>query len=495
MGGNGVKDGRVVFDPFRSRFFFLFQSRETTARLLIAVSKSEDPRDGFWTYADLPNQTNPDGTPAGQDYDRIGVNSTHFLVSNGMGAAGQIHFMYTASDLASGAPYTRGAWAHTLAQHAGPAVHQTGTSDAFWVNRDDASHVSVWAVRNGAVLRKTSAYLLGSNTGVTASGPISAPQRDDGTVAGGVPDVAFTNIGWDPQNVDFRNGKLTWVANESHVWSGQSTANNVVRLVQMDVSSYFTTGAIPVGIDRVFGRSSTGDPDTAIFDYGWPAVATNATGDIVIGTVRTNASIFPEQRGSVWLSGQPDISSSALIGTGTASNANGQYHMAGATADPTTSGVYVSQMLTVTTLPSGTWWKIRVNKLLGTKLPDILPTSVTAPATVSLDQPFNVSVTVLNQGDGTMPASTGQILLTLFDHLNPGTDVVIATFPVPALGANGTTTVVVPCTISSSLGNLSGTWTIGPALDRSFVATEHSERNNANPFLAGFRGNARITFQ
>ena len=496
QGGNGVKDGRVVFDPFRARFFFLFQTRETppASRLLIAVSKTQDPRDGFWTYADLPNQLNPDGTPAGQDYDRIGVTSTHFLVSNNMGAAGQIHFMYTAADLASGLPYTRGAWAHTLAQHAGPAVHQSTSTDAFWVNRDDASHVSVWAVRNGQVLRKTAAYLLGSNIGVTASGPISAPQKDDGTVVGGVPDVGFTNIGFDPQNVDFRDGKLTWVANESHVWSGLASANNVARVVRMDVSNYFTTGAIPVEIDRVFGRSSSGDVAGAVFDYGWPAVASNAAGDLVIGTVRTNASIFPQQRASVWLTGDADIESSALIGTGTASNALGQYHMAGASADPTTSGVYLSQMLTVTTLPSGTWWKIRVNKVLGVNMPDILPTQVTAPANVVLDQTFNVSVTVMNQGDATMPASTGKMHISLFDRINPGSDVVIGTFAVPALGVGGVTTIVVPCLVSSRLGNLSGTWTIGPALDRTFVALEHSETNNVNPFDAGFHGNARVTF-
>ena len=126
---------------------------------------------------------------------------------------------------------------------------------------------------------------------------------------------------------------------------------------------------------------------------------------------------------------------------------------------------------------------------------DILATSVTAPATVALDQTFNVTVTVMNQGDAVMPASTGKMYLTVFDRVNPSTDFQIAAFSVPALAIDASATIVVPCTISSSLGSLGGTWTIGPALDRTLVATEHSEANNLNPFLAGFHGNARVTFQ
>jgi hypothetical protein len=494
LSGNPVKDGRVVFDPIRQRFFFVFQTREGpgSERLLIAVSKSEDPRDGFWTYGDYPNINNPDGTPAGQDYDRIGINQDWFLVSNGMGNAGEIHFMYSAANLVNGTPYTRGVWSHTLAQSCGPAVHQSASSDAFWVNRDDATHVSVWAVRNGQVIRHTAAYLLGSNTGVTPEGPVPADQKDDGTKSP-MPQIDFGNIGWGPQNVDLRNNKLTWVANESHTWSGQSAPSNVARVVQMDVSTYFTNGSIPVTIDRAFGASSAGDPAGSLFDYGWPAVASNANGDLVIGTVRTNASIFPQLRASVWPAGASDIDSSILSGNGTASNPMGEYHMAGAAADPTTSGVYLSQMLTSPTLPSGTWWRIHVVKELGTNLPDIIATNFTAPANVQLDVPFTATVTVQNQGDAPMPASTGGIYLDYFATINPGLDTQIGSFYVPSLAVNATAVVNVTCTIPSSLGTLSGPWTIGPALDRGGAAAEQSERNNFNPFLTGLHGNAQVT--
>jgi hypothetical protein len=486
-----VKDGRVVFDPNRGRFFFVFQSREGPGneRLLIAVSKSEDPRDGFWTYGDYPNQLNPDGTPAGQDYDRIGINHDWFLVSNGMGDAGQIHFMYTAADLASGQTPTRVQWSHSLAQGAAP-VAQSTSSDAYWVNRDDATHVSVWAVRNGVVYRHTAVYQLGSNTGDVPGDPRKAPQKDDGTKSP-MPAIDFTNIKREPQEVDMRGNLLTWAANETHTWNPLWTAN-VFRLVQLDVSSYWSTGSIPVTIDHMVGGNAPGDPPGEIFDYGWPGVASNANGDLVIGSVRTDASIYPELRTSVWQAGSSAIDSDVMAGISTGSDLNGGYHMAGAAPDPTTSGVYLSQMITAP-LPDGAWWYIHVWKVLGWNLPDLMTTKFTAPANVQLDVPFTVTVTVQNQGDWPMPSSQGAIYLDIGNSIIPSLDPQIGTFYTPSLSINATAVMNVTCTIPSSLGTLSGTWTIGPALDRGAAAAEQSERNNANPFLAGLHGNAHVT--
>jgi hypothetical protein len=62
--GTFAKDGRVVFDHYRKRFFMVFQSREEHPRLLIAVSKTEDPGGGWWTYADNVETADVNG----QDY-------------------------------------------------------------------------------------------------------------------------------------------------------------------------------------------------------------------------------------------------------------------------------------------------------------------------------------------------------------------------------------------------------------------------------------------
>jgi hypothetical protein len=80
-----------------------------------------------------------------------------------------------------------------------------------------------------------------------------------------------------------------FVPNDGHTWSGQSTPNNAVRLVRLNVSKFYDASpSLIVEIDRIFGCASAGDPPTAIFDYGWPAVAANANGDIVVGSVRSN---------------------------------------------------------------------------------------------------------------------------------------------------------------------------------------------------------------
>jgi hypothetical protein len=354
--GTPTKDGRVVFDHYRKRFFMAFQTREEHPHLLIAISKSEDPNDGWWTYSDdvLAADVN------GQDYMRIGINASHFLVSNEMSKCTGTyptswvcnfvrtrHLMYTAADLVGGKPYSRSEWWHVNGHSAAPCVHDSYTTDAFWVHRDDDTHVSVWGVRAGKVTSK-------QVTIQPSTGAVDGKELGGGT-------VGYTNIGRAPQNAQYRDGRILFVSNDGHTWSGQSTPNNAVRLVRLNVSKFFDASpSVTVEIDRIFGRASAGDPPGVIFDYGWPAVAANAHGDIVVGSVRSNSTIYPELRASVWFAGQPDISSSVLIGASTSPLT--QFHMAGASADPSTGGVYLAQQYGSSS-PS---WRIRVAKILGT---------------------------------------------------------------------------------------------------------------------------------
>ena len=346
---NYTKDARVIFSRFWKRFFLVVQAREATARQLIAVSKSENPEDGWWTYADVVGTASE---PA-FDWQTIGINSSHLLVSSWMVSAwsggsgtGTRHLMYTASDLVAGKPYTRSEWRHVNANSAAPCIHESDTTDAFWVHRDDDTHATVWAVRNGNVTNK--------QVTIQSSSPAV-----NGTALGGTI-VSYTNIGRAPQSAEFRNGKIVFVSNDGHTWEGQSKPNNAVRLVRLDVSKYFASSpSITVEIDRIYGRASSGDPAGAIFDYGWPAVATNSNGDIVVGSIRSNPTIYPELRASVWFVGQPDISSSVLLAS--SSSPLSQFHMAGAGSDRSSGGVYLAQQYGATT-PS---WRIHIAQMLG----------------------------------------------------------------------------------------------------------------------------------
>jgi hypothetical protein len=486
--GTDTKDGRIVFERYSKRFFTVFQGRSQPPQLLIAVSKSEDPRDGWWTYADNVQ----DGEINGHDYMWMGVTAGQLLVSSIMWKcvwdgpnwdcktyrAATIrtrHFMYPVSALVSGQPYARGEWMHSAAHMAVPCVNASYSTDAFWVHRDDDTHVSVW---------RYSGQFARVQVTIGSSGP--SPAAVDGVQLGGAP-VSFTNIGIHPQNCQYRSGRIVWASNQGHTWSGQSSSNNAVRLGRLNVSSW---PSVTVEIDRIFGRASAGDSVRAIYDYGWPAVAANANGDIVIGSVRSNSTIYPELRGTAWFSGQPDISSSVSLRT--SSSPLSQFHMAGAAADPTTSGIYLAQQFGATS-PS---WRIHVVKLFGVVKPDVIATQVQPPGLIAPGSSGNVTVTVMNQGDGQMSASLGELYLSTNNTIEvPGPDVdsdtLLTSFSVPVLAPNQVATLVVPFTVAPTqpLGN----YFVGVALDRTKAVSEHSETNNQNPFKYGNRGNAPMT--
>jgi hypothetical protein len=361
--GSPAKDGRVVFDQHRQRFFMVFQGRQLPPILYIAVSKTENPSDGWWTYADnvlLADPTN--GDINGQDYDWIGISGAHLLVTNRMGrntgtpytptwknvAILPVNFMYDADELASGNKnYTRTEVAIPQGFWAVPCVHDTFTTDAYWVSRDDATHVTVWGVRNGTATPRQ--VTVQSSTG-TQSGPLP----------GGV-SVDYNNIGSWPQNAEYRDGKIVFVSNDGHTWQGQSKPNNAVRLVRLDVSNFYgaSNPGVTVEIDRIFGRAAATDPAGEIFDYGWPAVSTNARGDIVIGSIRSNATTLTQFRASVWFAGDSDISSSIPLSSSVA--ALEEFHMAGAGYDRSTGAVFVAQQVAESAGP----YQIRVASILG----------------------------------------------------------------------------------------------------------------------------------
>jgi hypothetical protein len=174
-----------------------------------------------------------------------------------------------------------------------------------------------------------------------------------------------------------------------------------VRLVRLNVSKFYDASpSVAVEIDRILGRASAGDAPDVIFDYGWPSVAANANGDIVIGSVRSNPTIYPELRASVWFAGQPDISSSISIGT--SSSPLSSFHMAGASADPSTSGVYLAQQY-----GSSPSWRIRVVKMLGQVLPDLIAPQVQPPATIAHGaSALQVAGSALHTGAGLLGYAT-----------------------------------------------------------------------------------------
>lgn len=279
-----TKDGRIVFGSDYKRFFMVFQNREdagTPARLLIAVSKSEDPRDGWWTYIDYVG-----GNNNSLDFQFVGVNSSILVVSNKMktmnadNEATQLwtdHTIYGAAELAQGSssyvkkiwpPYNKDAvcegcseqppfgtynpsnppkekndTAFALEFNACACVHESPTSDFFWVHRDSDSQATIFGRRNGVVTSRQVDLQPGE-------GVVNGKQKDNDPLdAKPASAIRFDRGAGDHyQNCVFRNNKIVAVANIGKKWADNpagDVASNAIRLIRLDVSNFFgTTGSV-----------------------------------------------------------------------------------------------------------------------------------------------------------------------------------------------------------------------------------------------------------
>ncbi len=491
--GTVAKDGRIVFDQLRKRFLVAFQTREEHPHLLIAASKSEDPRDGWFVYEDLVEKsaaTTPftSSNNWGQDYMWMGINGSFLFISNDMSTCTGVygvnrtcqffhtrHLSYALDDLIDGVGVIRREWIDPAADSAAPCVDDSSSAHAFWVHRDSHNHVTVWG--------RAGSSGTPSRIGVSL---LSSDDPPNGVQAGGSPLDYGNIIGSSPTNAECRGDRLVFVTNDGHRWGGQTKDSAVVRLVSLDVKHFFDQNpSITKVHDRLFGRASPGDPPGFIADYGWPAVSTNANGDIVVGSVRTNPTIFPELRASVWSAGQPDISGSTLLKSGL--GPLGEYHMAGAAADPSTQGVYLAQAWGSDTGP----WRMRVSKMLGTVMPDLIAVATTPQALdIAAGASSVVEIDVLNQGDGAIGATTGFVMLSSSNTITISGGPVIGQFTVPPLFRDGFNAVKVQVRIPP--GTPPGPYFIGAILDVKNAFPEYSEVNNMNPQMAGDHGNAAV---
>jgi CARDB len=495
-GSTPTKDGRIVFDQLRKRFLVVFQTRDQHPQLLIAASRSEDPRDGWFVFGDSVEAsaaTAPftSSSKWGQDYMWIGVNCCDLLISNQSATCSGTyyaswtcpffhtrHLAYALDMLTTGQPINRKEWIRSDADGAVPCIDDSSSGHAFWVRREDNSHITVFGMAGSAgPLKKLGIHIKSSVT------PLY------GQELGGSPVDYPHIINNSPTNVECRSNRLVFVANDGHQWLGLNGPDTVVHLVSLNVKHFFDASpSVSIEHDLLFGRASQGDPPGFVADYGWPAVATNTDGDIVVGSVRSAASIYPQLRASVWFSGQPNISSSVKQIDGVGPLAD--YHMAGAAADPSTMAVYLSQAWG----SGGGGWQVHAAKMLGVLMPDLLATQIRPQAqNVPSGGSTVVEVHVLNQGDGMMPPSTGLLKLSTSNVITMADGEVIAQMDMPALAPDQEWVEKIMVTMPKIKTITS--YYIGAILDVKNVAAEYSEANNMNPEMAGNHGNAYLVVQ
>lgn len=502
-GGNDpIKDGRILFDGHTNRFYMFFQERGTTPRLLIAVSRSEDPADGWHTWADVTTQFNtPNGTLNGHDYDFIGDSANWLLVSSDMlpcgpGANGawqcdnskriMVNFMYNARELAFGDLSQRVSWYvndgsnHTTVPVADNFTGPNNEANSYWVERDDSDVIFYKVTPRLDFLTALAQLPNGSNT-------VNAPTASNEP---GGQTLEYALIGNSYRNAVKLGRWIAAVSDDSTTWPGQSNPSFAPRLDEFNIKNAVweadfdpDNATVAVSKDRIFGRNTTGDPVNSVFDYGDPGVAINGHGDVAVGELRSNPSTFPEFRASLWQDGRPDIFPSKILFS--SAGVLCSIHMSGAAMDPATAGMYFAQLVGEfpdTSCSNSPYIAlIGVAKIDGTTKPDLLPAHLArksgrfaAPA---------VTVTVLNQGDAASPPTEGLLYTsTSGSHIIiPSKDKLRRQFNIPALQPGQSVSIVVKFTAKP------GTYLVGA--DILPAGNENSIRNNLNPYVAGLHGN------
>lgn len=495
----GIFDLRANYDHFRDRFWITgltgWGNSATEDKLLIAVSKTGDPRDGFYQY--WTNAYGPvAATGNNADYPLIGIDTKGVYISNTVdcplpiGSTSYSHVvLFDAAQMAAGLPMSQvDGWRFwNLKNPDGniikgiftPANAHTATTRAFFVNRRGGSTVDVYALNNP--LTALQSWTVRSVSVDSFGSPGTGPQLLD-AVADSAKPIKFDNLGTSPLSAQYRSGHLVLASNDERNWDGLGDRASV-RLIQLEVSDL---DDIKVEIDRTFGARAAGESD--YFSYGWAGVGRNRSGELALAFVRTGATIYPQVRVSSWLPGDLDIRGSTIAIAGSATFQTGSsrtqiwYDTANASIDPVDDdGIYFAQQYPTTIYGDvAENFRIRVIKMFGQTRPDVVPTHLgTRATTVSRGDWFSINMTIANDGDAVMPAFTGELRLSSNDYISSA-DTLCATTAQAALSHTDEPRVIsLRCTAPVSMSP--GTYFVGALLDTTGEASENDETNNANP--------------
>lgn len=327
-GGYNIYDLRMIFDEYRQRFWICALTANVGPGMVVpaflcAVSKNQNPLDGFYFYYwEAAPTAAGSGYQVGDgaDYPCIGIAQHVFVQTNKVKSASGVERYWrvvirNADQMASGLPGPEIAgwewwgWDNpdgTPTYIIQPAVHHGPSERIFLVNKW-GNHAEVWAIDNpftsSQTFRRSDVALPGVSNAL-----LNAPQK--GHYVAHPPPIAMG-----PQISDaflkavYRDCKLYFTANNSYNWDGSGSLSSG-RLIRVNVSDYPT---VNVEIDRTFGAASESDKPGELFSYAWPGIEVNKLGNMVFATNRTSAAIYPEVRLSAYYATEPDLRSSVLL--------------------------------------------------------------------------------------------------------------------------------------------------------------------------------------
>jgi hypothetical protein len=517
--GEDVFDMRTLYDHFRQRFWIVGLSTSSN-RVLIAISRTTDPRGGWykWWIPATDSRAPNHGSAQRIDYPTIGIDSKAFYVSNivhgrrdcdGNGTVGTEEYCFSyvlvnlrdAAQMASGqSPAGWVFWdlmdpAGNLS-HVAPVIHTSASTRGYLLANYQSNQILVFAINNPLTSSQSVSRIqvpvgaLGSTWGLY--GPQLPNPAGSSPYHNPAPTVKFDNLGNFPLRAQSHANKLVFTANDKVNWGSGVGNRAAVRLVRLNVENY-ATGTVTVEVDRSFGSASANDPPGTYFDYGWAAPAINDNGDMGVMYMRTGSTIHPQVRFSAWYATDTDIRPSHLVQAGGAAlypfpdasapsglccEGRSWYDTAGSSLDPyDNQGLYFAQQY-----PNAVGWnnyRVVVAKLYGTTRPDVIADTISASQTaLTRGGTVNLTLRTLNQGDAPMPASTGGWYLSTNNLISTG-DTLLGSFNVTSLGASAlsvsqTLTVTLPASVAA------GTYYIGACLDTGAASPEYNESNNCN---------------
>ena len=315
-------DTRIMWDPLRRRFWIESAARNhlwfcdpgapcdqekqtrTQARryIAIAVSRTEDPRQGFHRYI-LVNKY--------KDWPKIAVHDRYLILGH---RASSVVYVFDADKLAAGNP-DRGpvrlakleAAAFPGVKYIAPVTHHGPTGGVtYLLGSNGSNEIRVFGLFNPDPNR--------------AARPI---------VIAGPPVALGARLGTIDGNAVFRGGLLSWTWDE---WvPGHAKEYRRIRVVRLPVrpsgtrpsALWAATDPREGYVDAIIGGREPDDAPGDVIDYEKPALDVNGSGAAVIvysrKSFRARVEVPPEVRYSILYAGEAKARAGVLVRRGTTS--------------------------------------------------------------------------------------------------------------------------------------------------------------------------------
>lgn len=531
---NDFYDMRVIYDDFRDRFWIIAIARNPKwkdlsgtpgnhiarrTKTLLAVSKTGDPRDGFYLYwfnsviddgacHSLSKNASGDTKVCGPantyqpgdaaDYPSIGISKDYFIqtiagqhfnpfatpdfTKNGKSQKYAVIHVFQADKLANGGCNSPCSWAYWNFDYPNSSTRVTGTlqavvehgADPFgytWLTQDDGnSRVYVWGFNHGE-----KAFNPPLHSGWMNVSSINGALHDPGLPGGGT--LQLTNLGSGMLKAVERNGLLTATFMEcAATGSGCRTQARVVQVDPFVALLVPPIAAICPGCTIAANseewiplNNSLDDAPGSFHEAGQPAGDVSQSGNVVVGYIRCCNATGPEARYAARLPGDASFRPDTKLKSPSGGGANGYNgDTGGAAADPVDpDGVWLANLFGI----SG-GMGLRVGKALGTPFPDFAIEGVDVSGGLRGGGSLTVATKVVNYGDGTAPPAKLRLrLVCAGGNGNPKISNTYASVN-PGASKSFTKTLPLPATIPKRPCHVSAT------ADSALTVKEYNEDNN-----------------